>query len=110
MAFSTEHKYALMDSVPLTPEYAKDTANLIEAIESGNWRNAKTRRQFNTLQDCLEVFIVSCTASKATILVALKNPFELYENHSLLLTRNLESSEADFIETSLKPEDWKCFH
>jgi hypothetical protein len=96
------HKYSEVGS-------AFHRSNLVEiftAIKAREWSRIRDIHEFDPMKDVAMAFAVA-GPHEGGILLAVKNPFELYETDELYMAEVLSAQEMDELTAQVSGDAWK---
>jgi hypothetical protein len=82
-----DHLYALVASKIFSEKEDNNLDYFLELLESQKWEEITKYKEFDPIQDVVEVFFIKCVEGKKVIMLLLMDPFELYDAVKLLKTK-----------------------
>ena len=100
-----DHSYALC-AITIASSENKRLGELCRTLKAHDWPRLIQFDDFDPLLNALEVFAVKC-ASGAIVLLAVRNPYELYDANVILDCEVLDSATGKELESLIDSHKWR---
>jgi len=100
------HSYAQFASVRATREDKQQLQDFLEMVNRQEWGRLHQSQGFHVMHDAVILYAVRCSSGVAGIVV-IRDPFELWEDDTLLSWKCAEGKSADSLVGLIDPADWR---
>ena len=101
-----DHWYALCAVTVAAPENKERLGDFCRTLKAHDWPRLIQFDDFDPLLNALEVFVIKCI-SGAMVLLAVRNPFELYETKAVLDCEVLASVTGKELDSLIESQQWQ---
>ena len=101
-----DHSYANIAITVASPENRKRLGKFCEALKEHDWPELMRFDDFDPLLNALEAFAINCTWGWM-ILLAVRNPFELFESNEVLDCEVLDSVNGKVLGSLIEADKWR---
>jgi hypothetical protein len=103
-----DHSYASVATTIASPENQERLGLFCRVLETHDWPRLMQFDDFDPLLNALEAFAIKC-AWGWIVLVAVRNPFELFESSRVLDCEVLDSNTGKALRSLIAPDKWRRF-
>ena len=101
-----DHSYARFAVTVASPENSGRLSDFCRALKAHDWNALRTFDDFDPLLNALEAFVLRC-ASGALVMLAVRNPFELYDSMVLLGSDVLDPLSGNALRLLISLDEWR---
>ena len=101
-----DHSYASFAITGAYPENKERLGEFCRSLKAHDWTRLKQLTDFDPLLNAIEVFAIKCV-SGAIILLAVRNPFELFDSNEVLDCEVLDSSAGNELDSLIEADKWQ---
>ena len=103
-----DHSYATIAITVASPENRERSGLFCHALKEHDWPGLMQFDDFDPLLNALEAFAIKC-AWGWIILLAVRNPFELFESNQVLDCEVLDSVTGKALCSLIESDKWRRF-
>jgi hypothetical protein len=100
-----DHSYTLVGITVAAPANQERLSSFCHLLKDHDWPALMRFDDFDPLLNALEAFAVKCP-SEAMVLLAVRNPFELFESNEVLDCEVLDSTTGEQLDSLIETPKW----
>ncbi|MCM3869729.1 MAG: hypothetical protein ND895_03375 [Pyrinomonadaceae bacterium] len=101
-----DHLYASFAITVASPDNKERLGEFCRLLKSHDWSRLRQFDDFDPLQNAIEAFAVKCVSS-AIVLLAVRNPFELFDSNEVLDCEVLDSTAGKELDSLIEADKWR---
>jgi hypothetical protein len=101
-----DHFYASFAITIASPENKERLGEFSRLLKSHDWSRLRQFDDFDRRLNAIEAFAVKCV-SGAIVLLAVRNPFELFDSNEVLDCEALDSTTGNELESLIEADKWQ---
>jgi hypothetical protein len=101
-----DHFYASFAITVASAENEERLGEFCRLLKAHDWSRLKQLDDFDPLLNAIEAFAIKCI-SGAIVLLAMRNPFELFDSNEVLDCEVLDSTTGNELDSLIEAEKWQ---